>query len=221
MTASARSRAAPTSAGGTTTVPLTLKLDTTAPTAPVFSGIEAKPYAPTRVPAARAIACSATDTVSGVASCAVTGYAVGARHARAHRGRDQRRGSDDRSTLTYRVTKPAAISALTLAKSGLKLGKLASAGLLVTTRVAVKSTRLTATLAARIPKPSGTGTVRIVLASKTVRAKAGTVRLRLELTPKAKLRLRGVTRAKLELTLSGSSALVKSVKLKRSFVVRR
>jgi hypothetical protein len=123
--------------------------------------------------------------------------------------------------LIYSVTKPAAISGLTIAKSGLKLGKLASAGLLATTRVAVKSTRLTVTLAARIPKPSGTGTVRIVLASTTVRAKAGTVRLRLELTPAAKLRLRGETKATLELTLSGSAALVKSVKLKRSFVVRR
>ncbi len=173
------------------------------------------------MPAARAIACRATDTVSGIASCAVTGYAAvpGTHVLRAVATNGA--GATTASTLTYRVTKPDAISALTIAKSGLELGKLSSAGLVVTTRVAVKSTRLIVTLAARIPKPSGTGTVRIVLASTTVQAKAGTVRLRLELTPKAKLRLRGVNRATVELSLSGSSALVKSAKLKRSFVVRR
>jgi hypothetical protein len=209
------------SAGGTTSVPLTVKHDTTAPTAPVISGIKAKPYASTRVPAARAIACSSTDTGSGVASCAVKGYAAALGTHVLTAIATNRAGATTSSTLTYSVTKPTAISALTIAKSGLELGKLASAGLVATTRVAVKSTRLTVTLAARIQKPSGTGTVRIVLASTTVQAKAGTVRLRLKLTPKAKLRLRGVNRATLELTLSGSSALVKSVELKRSFVVRR
>ena len=209
------------SAGGTTSVPLALKRDTTAPTAPVISGIRAKKYPSTGVPAARAIACSATDAVSGIASCAVTGYAAGLGTHVLKAVATNGAGATTASTLTYTVTKSAAISALTIAKSGLKLGKLSSAGLVVTTRVALKSTRLIATLAARIPKRSGTGTVRIVLASTTVKAKAGTVRMRLTLTPKAKLRLRDVNKATLELTLSGSSARVKSVERRRSFVVRR
>jgi hypothetical protein len=51
-----------------------LKVDLSDPAVPVVTGIEGKTYPVNDLPPKSAIACSSTDAVSGLLSCAVTGY---------------------------------------------------------------------------------------------------------------------------------------------------
>lgn len=62
------------SIGGTSTVPLPLKVDTSPPSRPAISGIGAKRYRRSKLPAAGKIHCAAADPESGVDSCTVTGF---------------------------------------------------------------------------------------------------------------------------------------------------
>ncbi|WP_354702111.1 hypothetical protein DSM112329_02464 [Paraconexibacter sp. AEG42_29] len=69
-----------TSVGGTTRVPVTLRVDTAGPAAPVVTGLRpGATYPANEVPAA--VACTATDATSGIAGC-VAGRPVTARGPR-------------------------------------------------------------------------------------------------------------------------------------------
>ncbi len=81
-----------------------LKIDLSAPSAPSISGIEAKTY--TSAPAESTISCTATDAVSGLAGCAISGYssATGT-HTLTATARDNA-GHTSTSTLTYTIASP-------------------------------------------------------------------------------------------------------------------
>ncbi len=81
-----------------------LKIDLAAPSAPSFSGIEAKTY--TVAPAESSISCTATDAVSGFAGCTFSGYssATGT-HTLTATARDNA-GHTSTSTLTYTIASP-------------------------------------------------------------------------------------------------------------------
>ncbi|MDP9383208.1 MAG: PxKF domain-containing protein [Chloroflexota bacterium] len=83
-----------------------VKIDRTAPSAPTFSGIEAKTYTSTSLPAESAISCAATDGLSGFDSCTFTGYsnAVGT-HTLTATALDKA-GNKSTSQLTYTVASP-------------------------------------------------------------------------------------------------------------------
>jgi CSLREA domain-containing protein len=80
-----------------------IKVDTTAPTTPTFSGIQAQLYPVNSLPASSAISCTATDSISGFHDCVVTGYsnAIGA-HTLTATATDNA-GNQSTSTLTYTV----------------------------------------------------------------------------------------------------------------------
>ena len=208
-----------TSAGGTASVPLTIKVDETPPTAPVLAGIGAQTYAPSTLPKASSIRCSASDPISGVDSCVVTGFtsAVGAHTLTAVATNDA--GLQSRSTLVYKVEKPAAVTRLGVAK-GLTPARLANVGLLLTVRVAARSTRLLVKLVISVPGVPGKATA-VAELRVSKRVPAGTARLRLRLTPKAKSLLRGAAMATLKITVSGNSSLAKPASVERLLVVRR
>ena len=71
-----------------------------------------------------------------------------------------------RTTLTYAVTKPVAISGLMLAKQPHDRGD-RQVGIPVALQVAAPSTRLTVTVTTRVPKASGHGRHTIALGTLT------------------------------------------------------
>ena len=208
-----------TSAGGTASLPLTIKRDSTPPSAPRITGIQAKAYTPATVPKATALACSATDDASGVELCSVAGLASGiGRHtltATATNGA----GLTATSTLAYAVVKPAAISGLKLART-LTLAKLATSGVPLTVHVAAASTTLTVRIVLRIPRPSG-GARTVVLGNSAKRLPAGTAHLGIRLSAKARRDLRGARRATLAITVTGRSPGAQDQVLKASLKARR
>ena len=130
-------------------------------------------------------------------------------------------GSTAVSMLAYTVTKPAAISKLTIKTTGLTLAKLVASGFPVAAKVVAKSTRLKLTVTAVVPKRSGKGTLTIPLAAVSKRFKAGTARINVTLTRKAKSQLAAVARAAITVTARGTASLTTPARLHRSFVVKR
>lgn len=63
-----------TSSGGTTNQPVTIKRDTSPPTAPAFTGITTGTFNAKRLPSAARVRCVATDPTSGVDSCVISGF---------------------------------------------------------------------------------------------------------------------------------------------------
>ena len=208
------------SVGGSTSVPVSLKRDSTPPTAPVITGIGATKYPIATVPKLSSITCASTDPTSGVVGCVITGYSSAGGSQKLTATATNGAGLTATSTVTYAVEKPAAISRLTLAQ-GLTLEKLASSGIPLTVRVATASTRLVVTLVARVPRASGQGTVVTTLARLTKKVSRGTVRLRITLTARAKRRLTKLSTATVKVTVSGHATLAKDASLARSVVVRR
>ena len=210
-----------TSAGGTTSVPVTIKRDSTPPSTPTFTGIRArKTYTPKSLPKARAVGCTAADPTSGVGSCKIAGYATRLGRHKLTATAVNGAGLTSTATLTYTVRKPAAITKLELAK-GVTLAKLSHSGIRVTVRVATGATRLTAKLVARVPKGSGPGTREIVLGGAAKRVGAGTRHLRMTLTARAKRQLLAVSKATIEVTVAGRSGRARNEQLNRSVAVRR
>ena len=187
-----------TSAGGTTTVPITIKRDSTPPTTPVIAGLAHRTYETTDLPQNPALRCSASDPTSGVASCVVSGFKTSAGHHTLMAVAVNDAGLTTTTRLGYTVVKPAAISHLKLAH-GLTLAKLARSGAPITVRVSTPSTRIAVTLAAHL------GTRTVVLGHVTRRAAKGTVGLRITLTARARRQLAAVSKATLKLTVTGSS----------------
>jgi hypothetical protein len=209
-----------TSAGGTTSAPLTIKRDSTAPSAPAITGIGAKTYLPATLPKASAVHCTAADPTSGIAGCTVTGYgtAFGAHTLTATA--TNAAGLTTTTTLRFTVAKPVAIAHLRLAN--VKLARLRSSGLTLTIRVAAASTRVVVKLVATVPKAASTGTRSLTIGTLTRRnVGAGTHRFRIALTQAGKLALSTLARANLKVTVGGSSARAKAASLKGSLVVRR
>jgi hypothetical protein len=219
LTASASLTCSATSAGGTTAAPLTVQIDPTPPSAPALTGIGARTYLPSTLPAARKIACSAGDPTSGVTSCRVAGYGSGFGTHQLIATATNGAGLTATSTLRYAVAKPLAISRLRLSKIGLE--RLRTSGLSLRVRVAAPSTRLVVRLVALVPDATGASTRMLTIGTLSKSFPAGAVTLRVELTARAKRQLRALARTTLKLTISGSSARAKSATLKRSLVIRR
>ena len=209
-----------TSAGGTTSLALTIKRDSTAPSAPAITGIGAKTYLPATLPRASAVHCTAADPTSGIAGCSVTGFGTGFGTHTLTATATNAAGLTTTTTLRFTVAKPVAIANLRLAK--LKLAKLRSSGLTLTIRVAAASTRLVVKVFATVPKVAGTGTRSLTVGTLTRKnVGAGTHTFRIALTPAGKLALSTLARARLKVTVGGSSSRAKAASLKDSLVVRR
>ena len=101
-----------TSAGGTSAVPVTIRRDSTAPSAPTFSGIGAKTYLPATLPKASAIQCVAADPTSGLTGCVVTGYGAGIGAHTLTATATNGAGLTTAATLKYSVAKPLAAAKL-------------------------------------------------------------------------------------------------------------
>lgn len=63
-----------TSAGGTGSATVTVKRDASPPSTPVFTKIKAKKYLRKKLPKKKKIQCVSSDSISGIASCTVTGF---------------------------------------------------------------------------------------------------------------------------------------------------
>ena len=219
LTTSASVTCSATSAGGTTTAPVTVRIDSSPPSVPAISGIAARTYVPATLPSAKAIACTATDPTSEVSSCSVSGFGRALGTHRLTATATNGAGLTATSTLGYVVTKPVAIAKLKLTK--LTLAQLRSTGLRVTVHVSAASTRLVVKLTALIPDASGAGTRKVTIGALSRRVSAGRVTLHVRLTAKGKAVLEALTQATLSVTIAGDSARAKRVSLKRSLTVRR
>jgi hypothetical protein len=225
-----------TSAGGTTTVPVSVKRDSTPPSAPTITGIAAQTYAAADLPDPATIGCTASDETSGVTGCVVSGFDAGpGAHTLTATATDAA-GLTSSSTLEYVVPAPAptpsgpgvgpsgttknAIGSLSTV-AGISLTAVAASGVPVTVRVATPATRLVVTLVARLPKASGNGTQLVTLGTLTTRAGAGIAHLRVRLTASARRRIARLRRLSLEITVAGSASGAKTARLRRSIVFRR
>jgi hypothetical protein len=63
-----------TSVGGTRSASVNIKLDTTPPSAPRFSGISPKPFKRSKLPKRSKIHCSSSDPISGLQGCTISGF---------------------------------------------------------------------------------------------------------------------------------------------------
>ncbi len=233
-----------TSAGGTTSVPVSVKRDSSPPTAPVFEGVSGQIYSPATVPAAAAIGCTASDPTSGIDSCTVSGYGASpGQHTLMAVATDDA-GLTTTSTLTYTIskssstaptdpgaphgpsapggpgTKPVAISRLTL-RTHRTLAALMRSGIPIALHVSESATRIVVRLVARVPKASGRGNRFIPLGGTTRTVGEGTVRLRIRLAAAARQQLRKLAKATLKVSVSGAAAGAIAARLQRSTVVRR
>jgi hypothetical protein len=223
-----------TSAGGTTTVPLSVKRDSTAPSVPTIIGIAAQTYAAADLPDPAAIGCTASDETSGVAGCVVSGFgAAPGGHTLTATATDVA-GLTTSSTLDYVVAAPpagpgpdltpsatkSAIGSLSTV-AGTSLNAVAASGVPLTVLVATPATRLVVTLVARLPKVSGNGTQLVTLGTLTTRAGAGVAHLRVRLTASGRRRIAKLRKLSLEITVSGSASGAKAVRLRRSIIFRR
>jgi subtilisin family serine protease len=219
VTTSASVTCSATSAGGTTTAPVSVRIDASPPSLPAFTGIAAHTYLPAKLPSAKAIACTASDPTSEVTGCSVTGFGTGFGTHLLTATATNGAGLTATSTLGYVVAKPVAIAKLKLTK--LRLAKLRSSGLRLEVRVAARSTRVVVKLTALVPNASGTGTRRVAIGALSKRVSAGTVTLHVRLTARGQALLDALTRTTLKVTLAASSAGAKSAQLKSSLTVRR
>jgi subtilisin family serine protease len=89
--------------GGTNSRSVTVKLDTTPPSAPRFSGISAKAYKRSKLPARSKIHCTASDPTSGVQSCTISGYKKTKGPHKLIATATNGAGETKKSTLTYGV----------------------------------------------------------------------------------------------------------------------
>jgi hypothetical protein len=203
-----------TSAGGTTAVPVALKVDATPPSAPIVAGIGARSYLTTAIPKAGDVTCSASDPTSGISACSVAGYSSAAGAHTLTATATDAAGWTSATTLIYTVVKPRAIATLRLTRK-LTRTRLADTGLTLSLQAAAGSTRITVTLVARGSSLAGTRRV-TTLATLSRRVSAGPAQLRLALSPKALARLEALRHVTLRVSVHGSSAVATDVTLVRS-----
>jgi hypothetical protein len=119
--------------GGTSSKSVTIKLDTTPPTKPRFSGISARAFKRSKLPKFSSIHCSASDPTSGVQKCRVSGFKKTTGPHTLTATATNGAGETTKSTLTYGVKpvcqvpklkgKSLASAENALTRSGCKLGK--------------------------------------------------------------------------------------------------
>jgi hypothetical protein len=199
-----------TSAGGTTSQPVTIRRDSIPPTVPAISGIAAgAKISIANVPAESAIGCTSSDATSGLASCVISGYssALGA-HTLTATATDTS-GLTSTSTLTYSVVLPGARN-LALARRQTIRSVLRS-GFKLTLTVGGDKTVVNATLKV------GRTTVGKLRSTR----KGGKATLKIKLSKAGKRKLRRARRAKFALTVKASGPNVASATLKKSVTLKR
>ena len=199
-----------TSAGGTTSRPVTIKRDSVPPTAPVFSGIAAgAKFTSVSAPAQNAVGCSATDATSGVTSCVVSGYSRNlGRHTITATATDES-GLTATSTLTYSVLRVGARSLAVARRQTIR--SVLRSGFKFTTVVGGDRTKVDAVLKVG----------RVTVGRLKTTRKIGKATLRVKLSKAGKRRLRRARRAKLALTVKASGPNVVSATLKKSATLKR
>jgi hypothetical protein len=229
-----------TSAGGTTTVPVVVRRDSTPPTTPVITGIASTTYLDSTVPAASAIGCDASDPTSGIDSCTVTGYdpSIGV-HLLTAAATDGA-GLSSTSSLTYTViatpptqppvvppappvqsvAKPASISKLTVTGAA-RLASVERSGVAVALAVATASTHLDVKVVATLPRTRKHAARKITLATRSRRVGVGVSRLKITLSAKARRQLKGLAKVTITITVSAVSSGATGVDLERTIIARR
>jgi hypothetical protein len=181
-TAAATFTCAATSAGGTTTLPATLKRDSTPPTTPVFAGIAPQSYPFGQVPPAAGITCAATDPTSAVSSCVVAGYGLTTGPHTLTATATNGAGLTSVASLTYTMLdRLAAISTLKAPKAKLKVADVIRSGLSLTLTVASPNTKLNVTVTR--------GGKTVATQAKTIK-QGGTTKLRVRLSRAGRKRLK-------------------------------
>jgi len=202
---------AATSFGGTTTQSATFKHDGSPPSAPEISGIAAKAYKGSTLPAPSKIACTSSDPTSGLDRCTVDGdSAESGKHsltATAANGA----GATSTATLDYSIA--ATIRALKVKKAG--IGSLLASGIPLSVKATENRTRISVRATASLPGSSKTLTIGKL--SKTL--KRGKTGLLVKLNGRGKQALRKAGRAKLKLSVTGRSGRA-TTSLNRSLSVR-
>ena len=132
---------------------MTVRIDSSPPSVPAFTGIRAHTYLPATLPSAKAVGCTASDPTSDVSGCSVRGFGKGFGAHSLTATATNGAGLTTTSTLGYVVAKPVAVAQLKLTKLG--LAKLRSSGLTLRVRVAAASTHLVVKLTALVPNASG------------------------------------------------------------------
>ncbi len=203
-----------TSAGGTSSSSVIVKLDLSPPASIKFRGISGKHFLPSALPRASKLKCTATDPESGVDSCVVTGLkkSLGKHRLTARATNDA--GLTATKTLTYTVD---SIGALKLPRR-ISLGSLFGSGLPLSMKVGVAHTKVSAKLTGSASGASAARTVVLGRARKTVR-KPGKVRLRLKLNSAGRRLLTSGKVKKIRLTVAGK-AKGKTTTIRKSFRLR-
>jgi hypothetical protein len=199
-----------TSAGGTTSQPVTIKRDSVPPTPPVISGITAGAKLPIgKVPPESSIGCTSSDATSGLASCVVSGYSAALGGHTLTATATDTSGLTSTSALTYSVVLPGARN-LALARRQTIRSVLRS-GFKLTLTVGGDKTVVNATLKV------GRTTVGKLRSTR----KGGKATLKIKLSKAGKKKLRRARRAKFALTVKASGPNVGSATLKKSVTLKR
>jgi hypothetical protein len=203
-----------TSAGGTGNGSVTIKFDSTPPTGVHFTGISAKHFSPSSLPAASRVKCTATDTGSGVDGCVVSGFRKSAgKHKLTGTARNDA-GLTGTGSLTYTVN---SIGGLKLPKR-FSLGSLFSSGLPISVTVASKNTTISAKLTASVSGASGART--LVLGSFRKKAKKpGKFKFRLKVNSAGRRALQSGKVSKIKLAVTGKAG-GNATTVKRTFKLR-
>jgi Subtilase family len=203
-----------TSAGGTSSGSVIVKVDLSPPSGVKFTRISSKHYLPAALPSASKVGCTASDPESGVDSCVVSGFrkSLGKHRLTATATNDA--GLTSTKTLTYTVD---SIGALKLPRR-ISLGSLFRSGLPLSLKVGVGHTKVSAKLTGSASGASAARTVVLGSARKTAR-KPGRVRLRLKLNSAGRRLLSSGKVKKIRLTVTGK-AKGKTSTIKKSFRLR-
>jgi hypothetical protein len=192
-----------TSLGGTTSRTLTVRVDTTPPSAPRILGLAARRYDASTLPREGAVRCTASDPTSGLTRCWTSGLTGrSGRHvltATAVNGA----GLASTTTLHYSVA-PTIASAQ--APRSIAAAALARDGVPVRLRVMHAGTRVSLQLALRIQTRGRTRS--IVVGRLVATARAGTRTLRVELSRSGRRLLAAHRGATLALTIVGTRGRV-------------
>ncbi len=207
------------SAGGTASQAVTIKRDTRAPSAPTFTGIRAGTYTRSRLPAASAVGCTATDATSGLAGCSVRGYSSAPGSHTLTATAVDRAGLAATSTLSYTVGRAPTITSLGLPRS-IALGRMARRGVAARLRVTRGRTRLVAAAFAEVAGRGARSARRVRVGGARRTASRGRATIRVKLSARGKRLLRARRRTRLEIRVVGTSQ-GDSTTLRRNLLVRR
>jgi hypothetical protein len=205
-----------TSAGGSSSGSVQVKLDLSPPTGLKFSGISGRHFLPTGLPKASKLKCTASDPESGVDSCVVSGLRKSLGKHRLTGTATNDGGLTTTKTLTYFVD---SIGALKLPRR-LSLGALFGSGMPLKMKVGVAHTRVSAKLTASASAAGARAARTVVLGSvrKTAR-KPGKLTLRLKVNSTGRRLLSSGKLKKIRLTVTGR-AKGKTTTIKKSFRLR-